>query len=46
MQFITLRPNIVMVDIKGKAHVIRGNETASSINENEKVPEHLTKFEL
>ena len=46
MQFITLRPNIVMIDTKGKAHVIRGNETASSINENEKVPEHLTKFEL
>jgi diaminopimelate decarboxylase len=46
MQFITLRPNIVMIDKNSKAHVIRGNETNTNVTENEFVPEHLRKFEL
>ena len=46
MQFITLRPNIVMIDKNSKTHVIRGNETEGMISGNEFVPEHLTKFEL
>jgi diaminopimelate decarboxylase len=46
MQFITLRPNIVLIDSKSKSHVIRGNETPDNIMKNELVPEHLIKFEL
>ncbi|MCF8228581.1 MAG: hypothetical protein K9G58_06415 [Bacteroidales bacterium] len=46
MQFITLRPNIVMIDEKGKHHLIREKESMESINHFEKVPEHLKKFEL
>ncbi len=46
MQFITLRPNIVMIDKNSKVHVIRGNETAGMISENENVPAHLAKFDL
>jgi diaminopimelate decarboxylase len=46
MQFITLRPNVVMIDKKKKVYVIKTNETLHSIIDNEKIPDHLTKFEL
>ncbi|MEZ5010551.1 MAG: hypothetical protein R2744_02440 [Bacteroidales bacterium] len=41
MQFITMRPNVVMIDTGGKAHLIRSAETLGTILENESVPEHL-----
>ncbi len=41
MQFITLRPKIVMIDIKGNVHIIRRNETNNDIVNLESVPEHL-----
>jgi len=41
MQFITLRPNIVLIDTESKTHVIRENETNETITSLEKVPEHL-----
>ncbi|HPT15516.1 MAG TPA: hypothetical protein PK796_12050, partial [Bacteroidales bacterium] len=41
MQFITLRPKIVLIDIKGNMHVIRDNETLSTVIGSEKLPEHL-----
>ncbi len=46
MQFITLRPKIVMIDTKDKVHLIRDNETIESVTSYESVPEHLKKFEL
>ena len=46
MQFITLRPNVVLIDTNGKAHVIRHRETVNNMNSMEKVPPHLKKFEL
>jgi diaminopimelate decarboxylase len=46
MQFITLRPKIVMIDTKDKVHLIRDNETMESVTSYESVPEHLKKFEL
>ena len=46
MQFITLRPKIVMIDMEGKVHIIRDNETLETINGLEKTPLHLKKFEL
>lgn len=46
MQFITLRPKVVMTDMKKKPHIIRDNETNDNIISLEKIPEHLTKFEL
>ncbi|MFW5705571.1 MAG: diaminopimelate decarboxylase [Bacteroidota bacterium] len=46
MQFITLRPKVVLIDTQGKVHVIRDGETMESLNRLEKVPEHLKKFEL
>ena len=41
MQFITLRPNIILIDTKGKMHVIRKNETNEIITSLEDVPDHL-----
>ena len=41
MQFITLRPKIVMIDVEGKVHVIRESETLEQLNSLERLPEHL-----
>ena len=46
MQFITLRPKIVLIDLEGNPHVIRDNEDMESIVSHEKVPEHLQNFNL
>ena len=41
MQFIQMRPNVVLIDEQGKTHVIREAETLQYIEQPEKVPEHL-----
>ena len=41
MQFITMRPNVVMIDTKGEVHLIRKQETVNTIVDCEVVPEHL-----
>ncbi len=41
MQFITLRPKVVMIDTEGKVHIIRENETNETITSLERVPKHL-----
>ncbi len=41
MQFITLRPKVVLIDTKRNVHVIRQNETNKDIINLESVPEHL-----
>ena len=46
MQFITLRPQIVLIDMNEKVHLIREGEKVTTITDLEKVPEHLKKFEL
>ncbi|MFH0865935.1 MAG: alanine racemase [Bacteroidota bacterium] len=46
MQFITLRPKVVMIDMNNKPHIIRENETNENIVSLEKVPDHLKKFEI
>jgi diaminopimelate decarboxylase len=46
MQFITLRPNVVMIDTNEKVHLIRENEKMETISDLEKMPEHLKNFEL
>ena len=42
MQFITLRPNVVLIDAKGEAHIIRKKETMENISGQEMVPDHLS----
>jgi diaminopimelate decarboxylase len=41
MQFITLRPNVVMIDTQGKPHVIRKKEEMENIRGQEEIPAHL-----
>jgi diaminopimelate decarboxylase len=41
MQFITLRPNVVLIDNEGKTHIIRKAETLDYVQMNEHVPDHL-----
>jgi len=46
LQFITLRPNIVMIGLDGKPRVIRESETNNSLTQHEHVPDYLTKFDV
>ena len=46
MQFIALRPAIVMIDTKNVAHIIRNRETLNSIQGDEVMPTHLKNFKL
>jgi diaminopimelate decarboxylase len=46
MQFITLRPKVVLIDTNGKVHVIRKSETMETMTNQENMPEHLKTFEL
>ncbi|MDP4267354.1 MAG: diaminopimelate decarboxylase, partial [Bacteroidota bacterium] len=41
MQFISLRPKIVMIDTESNVHIIRENESMNSITALERLPEHL-----
>jgi diaminopimelate decarboxylase len=46
MQFITLRPKVVMIDEEGKVRIIRHRESVDKINHMEDVPDHLKEFKL
>jgi diaminopimelate decarboxylase len=46
MQFITLRPKIVLIDMEGNTHIIRESETVEYINKMEHTPEHLKELKL
>ena len=41
MQFITLRPNVILIDPDNKIHIIRKAETLDLLQSFENVPEHL-----
>jgi diaminopimelate decarboxylase len=44
MQFISLRPQVVLIDLAEKPHVIRLMETLDNMNSMEEVPAHLVQF--
>jgi diaminopimelate decarboxylase len=44
MQFIQMRPKVLMIDTKGDVHVIRQNETGASITQHEVLPNYLKDF--
>lgn len=46
MQFIALRPAVVIIDMKGQPHLVRQRETLSSIESSEVMPGYLTSFKL
>ena len=41
MQFITLRPNVVLIDTENKPHIIRRKEEMENIRGQEQIPAHL-----
>ena len=41
MQFITYRPNVVLIDTNGETHIIREAENLQTITGPEKIPGHL-----
>ncbi len=44
MQFITLRPNVVLIDLDEKPHLIRIRESLDNMNTMERIPSHLKKI--
>jgi len=46
MQFISLRPHVVLIDQDDKPHVIRLRETLDNTNSMEKVPAHLADLRI
>jgi diaminopimelate decarboxylase len=46
MQFIAMRPNVIMIDMKGETHVIRQKETLNYLEMLEEMPLHLKDFKL
>lgn len=42
MQFIALRPAVVLIDRQGKTHLIRQRETLDILQKDERVPEYLS----
>jgi diaminopimelate decarboxylase len=41
MQFITTRPNVVLIDMNREVHVIRRAETVEDVSANEEIPKYL-----
>ena len=46
MQFITMRPNVVLIDMQGEPHIIRRAESLDTLNRMEEKPAHLASFNL
>jgi len=46
MQFITMRPNVVLIDMKGEPHLIRKAENLDTVNRMEETPAHLNSINL
>lgn len=46
MQFIQMRPRIVMIDTKGQVHVVRKEEDINTMLVQEIKPDHLKEFKL
>jgi diaminopimelate decarboxylase len=46
MQFIALRPSVVMIDLAGKVHEIKTKESVADVERNELMPDHLADFKL
>jgi diaminopimelate decarboxylase len=46
MQFIAMRPSVVLLGIDGKAHLIRSKEGLENIEMNEVMPEFLKNHQL
>jgi diaminopimelate decarboxylase len=46
MQFISMRPNVVLIDMDGNTHLIRKAEQLADLNRLEQTPDYLSEFKL
>lgn len=46
MQFISMRPAVVMINLQNKAHIVRNRETLNSVQHEEHMPGHLKDCKL
>lgn len=46
MQFIALRPAVVLIDTKGKPHIIKNKESLETLEKDEVLPTYLKEFKL
>ncbi len=46
MQFIALRPSVVMIDMNGNVHEIKKKESVADVEKNEILPDYLKDFKL
>jgi diaminopimelate decarboxylase len=46
MQFIAMRPNVVLIGKDGNTHLIRRKEIVDDLNAMEEMPAHLASFNL
>lgn len=46
LQFINMRPRIIMIDTNHQAHIIRERETTQTLTNLEETPSHLNQFDL
>lgn len=46
MQFIALRPAVVLIDMNGKALLIKAKESLEDVERNEIMPQHLSSFKI
>lgn len=46
MQFISMRPNVILIDSEGNTHLIREAEDLKYLEQLEKIPAHLKKFNI
>lgn len=46
MQFIQMRPNVILIDEQGQAHIIREAEKLEYVEQPEKVPYHLQQINI
>jgi diaminopimelate decarboxylase len=46
LQFITYRPKVVLIDLKGVVHIIRENEDIETMNSLDRIPKHLLSCQL
>lgn len=46
MQFIALRPAVIMIDMKAKPHLVRKREGLNNIDQQEEMPGYLNEFKL
>lgn len=46
MQFIQMRPNVILIDEQGQTHLVRAAENLAYVEQLEQMPDHLKLVDL